>query len=989
MARSHLLVPEDILDLRGFVGALCDPEDAVSTHLSQLLPPGLVTDLQTSNEEGAVLPSTADRLLAELNKLIVAGPLYDAQAFEYARVSKRTAQLADAAPSGAGLVLLNRLLLTEAYPAYVELVYPRKSGDWYDWHIAKHAASLPDYDLYAKLLEHVIPAACRLLAPYALFTKRAKSVSSFAEKAVRKDYDNPICQTTDAVAARVIAETQAQVEDVCEYLKQAFLIDSANSVDHRERLKADQFGYLSIHYVVMPRKTQVDELEQKGIIPGQSWPALRGRKAEVQVRTMLQHAHATICHDRIYKSPFTPPESIQRDLARVAALLEQGDAAFGQAVERVSAYAGSYGAYHDRDKRDRDLKRLQEVLAREPDPAEKPKTALDLARIKKATWEWEAVKDILADLRQTPCMEQPRVWMEYGYALCRFNQKDPYSNGYEDGLGHLDKALKALEQTHGRGPKPLLIQSLSNLAWAYGNRDRRLDDIQRARDLYRRAYEMDRSNPYSLASYLEFEISLGVDREVLPYMRETLLEGVARCREHARIGVELPWAYLTMGRLYLLAGDPYGYDSLAAYCKAIHLCTHNRGKDPLPEEILRDELRFLTNIGKKAHKEADGWVVDLLELALCACYGAEDVWEHLRGGAILARDFVAPIVIVSGGTRRDVEAEMRSYEACLTAGFRDFSGTLISGGTTDGIPGIVGNIVAQLRSGGAEVHARCYLPSTLKSAPKDPDASPDERYDQQVRPVGDWFRPRQSLQTWVDLLAAGIVPVEVKLLGINGGPLTAFEYKLALALGAQVGVIRESGRAAEELAPDEDWQDASNLLWLPCDPMTIRAFVDMAVPADVPQETKEMGERIHSKFLQENWERSKDLIVRPWRYLPSDIQQDNIGQAIYAQKILERVGYTVRRAKGRARAYRFSPKEKELVEQMAEMEHGRWNVQRLRTGWRYGKERDEDRRISPYLRPWQELPNGIKRWDRKIVRRWPGLLAKSGLEVSRRRKGRS
>jgi len=65
----------------------------------------------------------------------------------------------------------------------------------------------------------------------------------------------------------------------------------------------------------------------------------------------------------------------------------------------------------------------------------------------------------------------------------------------------------------------------------------------------------------------------------------------------------------------------------------------------------------------------------------------------------------------------------------------------------------------------------------------------------------------------------------VKLLGINGGPLTEFEYKLALALGASVGVVRESGRAAKDLAPDPDWQNTRNLLWLPCDPMTVWAFM--------------------------------------------------------------------------------------------------------------------------------------------------------------------
>jgi ppGpp synthetase/RelA/SpoT-type nucleotidyltranferase len=976
MSLSHLLVLDDVLDLAGFVRALCDPEDAVSNHLTATLEPGLFARLRESNEEGVVSAATAKDLLAELNGLIGARSIYDEKAFEYARLTTRTIELAAAGPSGSELVLLNRRLLTEAYPAFVRLVYAHGTPECCEFQVDRYKALLPDHELYAAALRRVIHDACRVLAPYAVIEVRVKSVSSFAEKAWRKGYTNPICQTTDPVGGRVITETQAQVEDVCEYVKQAFLVDTANSVDHRDRLKADQFGYLSIQYVVMPKREQVEELEQQGIVPVGSWPALKGRKAEIQVRTMLQHAHATICHDRVYKSPFTVPESIQRDLARVAALLEQGDSALGQAVDRVGAYSGSYGAHRDAEKRTQEVQTLETVLRYEPDPARKPGIALNLALIKKAIWDWQGVAETLRDYLDQACPEQARVWMEYGHARCRMNQKDPYSAEYEEGVRELEKAAEALAGAPTRGPKQLLIQALSSLAWAYGNRDEHVEDIRRARDAYRRAYALDRSNPYNLASYLEFEISMGVERDVLRYMRETLLEAAGRCREHARAGVELPWAHLTMGRLYLLAEKPY--ESLAAYCKAIHLCAESGSGFCYPRQILDDEQRFLRNIGKQESKEEDGWVLDLLELALYVRYGAADAWRRMAERTIRPADFLPPVIIVSGGTHPDVQADMRSYEDCLSVGFQDFAGTLVSGGTTAGIPGLVGELVAKLKGADRKVYARCYLPVNLPW-----DAPRDARYDQVVSGVGREFGPLQSLQSWIDLVIAGVDPTKVKLLGINGGPLTGFEYKLALALGATVGVIRESGRAAEELAPDEDWQEAGNLLWLPCDPMTVRAFADKGVAEEAPPQVLLMARKIHQDYLDDNWPRSKDRIMRPWEHLDRDIKASNIGQAAYAAEILRRAGYEVRQVKGKIEPYQFGPDEDELVEQMAEMEHGRWNVERLRSGWKYGKQKDEDKRISPFLRPWRELPEKTKEWDRQFVRQWPQLLAECEMEVSR------
>ena len=77
------------------------------------------------------------------------------------------------------------------------------------------------------------------------------------------------------------------------------------------------------------------------------------------------------------------------------------------------------------------------------------------------------------------------------------------------------------------------------------------------------------------------------------------------------------------------------------------------------------------------------------------------------------------------------------------------------------------------------------------------------------------------------------------------------------------------------------------------------------------------------------------------------------------------------------------------VEVMAEMEHARWNVERLLDGWRWSSEKDVARKLSPYLVSWAELPEEIREIDRQTVRRIPEYLAAVGLEIQRVRPAQS
>jgi hypothetical protein len=357
-------------------------------------------------------------------------------------------------------------------------------------------------------------------------------------------------------------------------------------------------------------------------------------------------------------------------------------------------------------------------------------------------------------------------------------------------------------------------------------------------------------------------------------------------------------------------------------------------------------------------------------------------------------------VIVAGGCDVHHEDVMKSYGSLLSKAFADFQGTIISGGTKEGISGLVGKLA---HNSDGRIHALGYLPRSL---PTDNTATKDNRYDEHRRTDGaDEFTAREPIQNWLDLLATDIRPSGVRMLGINGGNIAGLEYRMAVALGATVGVIEGSGREAERVLNDwpaqppgvvqsEDWdmertpKDGSaslpgQLLPLPADPTTLRAFLQMgtAKPEELSSKAVwDAAKLVHRDFLEQQRYSHPDPVMQPWPKLREDLKESNRHQIEYLVSILRANEFGVRPFQGVPNDPKFTEDE---IKKMGEMEHGRWNVERLHSGWRYAKKKDPLKRLSPYLMPWTKLDNGTREWDYLNVRLWPEILAEVGYEVYR------
>lgn len=71
----------------------------------------------------------------------------------------------------------------------------------------------------------------------------------------------------------------------------------------------------------------------------------------------------------------------------------------------------------------------------------------------------------------------------------------------------------------------------------------------------------------------------------------------------------------------------------------------------------------------------------------------------------------------------------------------------------------------------------------------------------------------------------------------------------------------------------------------------------------------------------------------------------------------------------------------ELCEQLAKNTHEVWAAARIREGWTYGPKRDDLKKETPCLVPYEELPEAEKEYDRATSRETLRLIRKLGFRI--------
>ncbi len=186
---------------------------------------------------------------------------------------------------------------------------------------ARHPALLAAGEQFLSLVTGILDDAG---INYLSVTGRTKTIASFAEKARRardgvRLYADPLREITDTIGLRVITYVHSDVAAVADLLAdQVVVLDDRDM--GQETAQEGRFGYASRHLLIRS-------------------DAIGGHTAQVQIRTVLQHAWAEFEHDIRYKG--TMPDEHAREFDRrftlAAGLLELADRELSTIRDRLRA----------------------------------------------------------------------------------------------------------------------------------------------------------------------------------------------------------------------------------------------------------------------------------------------------------------------------------------------------------------------------------------------------------------------------------------------------------------------------------------------------------------------------------------------------------------------------------------------------------------------------------------------------------------------------
>ena len=863
--------------------------------------------------------------------------------------------------------------------------------------IEEFKSKRPDYEDFAVLMQNILQKAIGELGLMGFAEARAKNLVSFSNKIILKDkYRNPLADMTDLCGARIVVHFKSQVDKVCSFIKKNFEIDEANSLDLKSKLMVNEFGYRSIHYIVSPKKDSI-----LGVNIEQRFKTL---KAEIQVRTLAEHIWADISHDRIYKTDLNIPDEWKREAAQLSAMLENADKKFAGMASEIDSLATVYELQFESEKTDIDILKLKTVISVLKDNNEECiKNSLKLSAIYRAKDSFSEALELLEPLLDKPVKNKVlnlKLRFEYGMVMTMLCGLDTENPCYVEGTRIIEKVLDGFDQLDETTKKEN-EEALSYIYYRAGKLfQRNSEEKKRVAILFTKAHNIMPENPLYMVALME---SLVLDNLTtadynISLFKTSMINAIPKLKELIGIGIKRLPAFFAAGHCYLFLNNEE--KCINSYANAVE--TILNGKYLNSRATIDAEITLLgkmKNINAELAEEAKLY----LNIAMYLISGTDNGTKYkssiFKYRINKTKKFKTPVVIVAGGASMMDESKVNTNSNYLREIIHGFSGTIISGGTTAGIPGLTGAMKAELKEP-AEFELDAYLPEKLPS-----DAVRSKYYDNFYETPSEGFSALDVLVCWSDLICNDIKPKDVILVGIDGGKIATMEYKIALSLGAKVALMAYSGRAVSDFVGDTTWKNHRNLLILPNDPFTLWALVNQTVKTILSDsEISELAPKVHDfyrntelgKFKSNSEDINKYKVLMPWENLNPMLQNSNLKQVAFYELILKRVGLSIRKVPNPvlfdiesnlsgtfSNDLNVSDNDLKIsdYEALARLEHARWNAERLLEGWRYGSVKDIAKKLNPCINAWKDLDDDIKKYDYDPVRNIPVLLAKIGYEV--------
>ena len=190
-------------------------------------------------------------------------------------------------------------------------------GEWRDRYIASYSL----YRDYTKRLEHLVQDLLEQI-DLDLFhiESSTEGINDFLARLQNSREDvSSLEEIPDLSCIRVILYFAEDLEKVSRLVEEEFTIYPLQSVPFDALRDPDAYGYRSVRFAVSlsPERSSLRE-----------WRKYASLRGEIQIRTILQNAWATITKKLPYEEVQRSKSGLKRKLSRMSALLEEADEGF-------------------------------------------------------------------------------------------------------------------------------------------------------------------------------------------------------------------------------------------------------------------------------------------------------------------------------------------------------------------------------------------------------------------------------------------------------------------------------------------------------------------------------------------------------------------------------------------------------------------------------------------------------------------------------------
>jgi ppGpp synthetase/RelA/SpoT-type nucleotidyltranferase len=655
----------------------------------------------------------------------------------------------------------------------------------------------PSLTSFSKKIQKVLDLVLRrYISPEEYYIRKSiMSLINLAEliSDPTKSYANPLLEIPDLVSLKVIVFNKEIKNRICEVIRKNFKIKRENPEVNIQKQNSQGYkGYQhnSHIFIITLNSNSFYKNNYEVNFPESCTKFL----VEIQVRTILEHALKVNQSNVIYKREFDPPELYKQELNRIAALLETADKSINEIQKKLQKYERSYGAYMSIEEIDSEIERLEVIYSIN---TEDIPIGHRLAKLLMERSKFSRAKEILNDIlkeakgQKLPQTEEASIMRDLGVSICNSSDPNRERDLFESGQNFLKQSIKL---------NPRDTDAYASLGGTY----KKLNMHKKAKEWYQEALNVDPNDPYPLVNYLIYELRENENpQRIINYHRSQILNAIKIRSDHIRVLVDIPWANFDVGTLALLLNKIHV--SFHNFLLGIRLSQHNW--------MIETTLNTLEKLGKGEYFLEGIEIIKTL-LLLGLYYHPEEENDDRSGFTerILSKlqeasnlrlnraDFGEPIVIISGEPTKISENELELAINNFKHAFENFEGTIISWGIDQG----VGKIASALKQEyNDNIRLIGYSPEDIPEHEKiQRGANFEHKFSS-----GEELSILEPLQYWFDIMRSKVQVEQVKFLGVGGGSISELEYRMAITFGAQVGIIENSGGAANTLINDRWWNE--------------------------------------------------------------------------------------------------------------------------------------------------------------------------------------